>query len=80
MKYIIVEDHGLENAIVFSEILKHSDVANMLPVVSAGFCSFSVDDDRQLKVTCWGDSVSLKKKSRGQIDNDLVLQSLQFRI
>lgn len=72
MKYIIVEDMGLEQAIVFSEIIKHSDVARMLPVISAGFCS--------IYVSCWGHSLSLNKKSRGEVDKQVILKSISFSV
>lgn len=80
MKYIIVEDMGLEQAIVFNEILTHTAVAGTSTVISAGFCSFSVDDDRLLAVNCWGQSTSLGTPSRGQVDADLILQAIKYRI
>jgi hypothetical protein len=61
-KYIIVESFGLELPIVFNPIIDHSTVAGNFKVVSAGFCSQSVD----CLWNCWGESTSLKLKSRTQ--------------
>ena len=64
MKYIIVADEGFEKAILFDELLSHKMVAGLTPVVSAGFCSLNVDNFQQSTVQVWGESVTLKLKSR----------------
>jgi hypothetical protein len=75
-KYIIVEEEmGAECAIVFSYLLKHADVAHsraVVTVISAGFVSFSIDDDRQLKAQCYGKSESLKISSRPGVDDAII--------
>lgn len=75
MKYIIVEDMGLEQPIVFSDLLTHRQVSggDLDKVVSAGFCSCSNGGVWR----CWGESVSLSKKSRGTFDEEILLQRLQ---
>lgn len=74
MKYIIVEDTGLEQPIVFSELLKHADVADLWrradKISAAGFC-FRGDGGWH----CYGESVSLNIKSRTTFD-DAILNNL----
>lgn len=68
-KYIIVTRDELP--VVFSELMKHSDVARHMGgehnVVSAGFCHI-VDN----RYTCYGESTSLKMKSRGDVDSRIL--------
>jgi hypothetical protein len=73
MKYVIVETAGIETAIVFSELLKHTDVVMPRQAISAGFCSY--DDG---KVNVWGKSVSLDKFSRPE-DSQIIEDSFKFR-
>jgi len=65
LKYIIIDNLGLEVPVVFSHLLSHADVARGKIVVSAGFCSISRTD---YTFVCWGKSVSLEKGSRGITD------------
>jgi hypothetical protein len=72
-KYIIIESGPFLLPVVFSELQTHADVARALSgggqpsVVGAGFCH--IDDDRYV---CYGESVSLKVKSRGDEDSKLL--------
>ena len=61
-KYIIFEDNGLEDIIVFSGLQKHDSIARRLGLrpISAGF--FVIDADGIPK--CYGESTSLKLESR----------------
>lgn len=61
-KYIIVQDEGHDQAVVFSPIMSHKQMAGGLKVVAAGFCSF----DGAGNVSVWGESVTLQVKSRLQ--------------
>lgn len=90
MKYIIVDEVGIEVPIIFSELQKHSNVAGMKKVISAGFCYFRSDtvlgndsngseDQDVLAVSCWGESVSLRLKSRGKVDEEIILKHNEFR-
>ena len=54
MKYIIID--GVK-PIVFSEAQLHSEFKNMGEITSAGKCSI-----RNNKVSCFGESISLKLK------------------
>lgn len=56
-KYVIVDNCI---PILFTEANKHSDVARNLSVTSAGFWDLNHD---RTKVSVWGESLSLKKKS-----------------
>ena len=76
MKFIIVEERGLEQGIIFSEILSHKEVAGCKTVISGGFCSIFFNEE--MKIQCWGESVSLRIKARPQ-DGDVLLKSLMFR-
>jgi hypothetical protein len=66
-KYIILKQGTFEVPFVFSELNQHADVAFALggerSVVGAGFCF--VDEDRY---HCYGESISCKVKSRGEVD------------
>lgn len=74
-KYIVigVENGGTERAIVFSPIEDHAEIASrftggVLKVLGAGFVSIGQDAHGELCVGCYGESVSLKVKSRQNRD------------
>jgi hypothetical protein len=68
LKYVIVNDGALELPIVFSDILIHAEVAlRYRNVVGAGF--LTVGDN---EVNCYGESLSLGVKSRGEVDTKIV--------
>jgi hypothetical protein len=84
MKYVVIEKRGIESPIIFPEWMRHGDVLKEYDTaVSAGFCSFSgslrEDGSAGLTVYCWGHSVSLKVKSRGSTDADLIQKMNEFR-
>jgi len=68
-KYIIVDSLAPELPIVFTELLTHSDVARSIggKVHGAGFCH--IENNRYV---CYGESVSLKVKSRGEADSKIL--------
>lgn len=71
-KYIITKRGSIEQPFVFSELSQHADIARAVggDVVGAGFCF--IDEDRY---HCYGESISCKVKSRGEVD-DKVLNDL----
>ena len=73
MKYIITEDLGV---CVFSNSSVHKDMAYALKVrnsiIGAGFITVSDDGE----VRCHGESVSLKIKSRGELDAEIIGKQL----
>jgi hypothetical protein len=73
MKYVVIVDQfGTEQPIVFSEVLNHSIFTAGRVVVAAGFCKFQGS-----RAKVWGESVSLKLKSRPE-DVDLLERMLRF--
>lgn len=68
-KYIVFERHGLEYPVVFpNHFVGHNEVkAGFDEIVSAGFFHQSRN-----QVVCYGESVTLKKKSRPDIDSALL--------
>ena len=69
MKYVIFEGNGLVHPIIFGEHTAHSqiNVAGAKPI-AAGFVRF----DTMNWPHCSGESESLKLKSRGQLDEDII--------
>jgi len=67
LKYIVVEGALCDEIIIFSNIILHADIAKKLGagVISAGFI--------KKDWTCYGESVSLKLKSRPVEDTELAL-------
>lgn len=68
-KYIVSKSG---TPVVFAETLVHADVAYSLfgrtgEIVGAGFCYIANN-----KYVCYGESISLKVKSRGATDSNLL--------
>ena len=80
LKYVIVKcDTGREKAIVFDEQITHFCIYNdKTKIISAGFCLLACDDrfEKGLIVETWGESRSLKLKSRELLDRNLIYQSM----
>ncbi len=75
MKYLIIMVRGCECSIVFNPILDHADVAgDQMEVISAGFCRMPnyLNDN----AFAYGESVSLKIKSRGQEDARVIFKDV----
>jgi hypothetical protein len=70
-KYVVISVGSCPVPIVFSDLLQHAEVArpltNGIPerVLGAGFCHI----DENGRYFCYGDSVSLKVKSRDDVDS-----------
>ena len=82
MKYILFDDPLSPKPLIFSDLDQHRDIANDFPhrtVKSAGFCSIKKNDDGDYVVTCWGESISLNKKSL-PTDGLEIAYMLNFRI
>lgn len=78
MKYVIVNVNGIETPIIISELMSHVEVSSNYNVISAGFCSFE-SINNELVVHCYGESVSLRKKSRKEIDAEIIKYHHEFR-
>jgi hypothetical protein len=79
IKYIMQDG---DTPILFPEWLTHSDVARSLgrDVISAGFCNVGGRDDYGNPLFhCYGKSVSMQLKSRGQQDSDILNRSFGIK-
>ena len=66
-KYIIVKHNGCELPIMFDKIISHADFLDLYPhdfIISAGFFEVSGEKDRNISVSCFGKSTTLKKELR----------------
>ena len=63
-KYVILKDY--ESPILFPEIISHDEITSRDSVLSAGFFSVSADSNSicGIRVDCYGESISLRVKSR----------------
>jgi hypothetical protein len=80
-KYITYKADVGEDIIVFSLFETHADIAHRLnlEVISAGFIYITTTaPDGDFKAECYGDSVSLKVKSRPAEDAELANRMLGF--
>jgi hypothetical protein len=81
MKYVVILDwSGLEYPIIFPNVIQHNSmVTDNLKVVSAGECSInnSLDGSGKPKASCWGQSISLRVKSRGEEDAELINKAIE---
>lgn len=73
MKYVVVNRARLEEIYLFPNFITHSNFAfnmnlNDADIVSAGFVSPNLE--------CYGESVSLKKASRTDVDTALLDRTL----
>lgn len=80
MKYVVtLQGSGLETPIIIPETMSHNEVVEPHhKVIGAGFCRFAVDNSGKLIVNCWGQSVTLKVKSRLKEDEELILAHNEF--
>lgn len=70
LKYIVIRDGSCDKMIIFGATMKHSEVwPHKEDIISAGFIS---NPDNQEDWCCYGNSVSLKIKSRPSEDNWLL--------
>ena len=73
MKYIIANAGGYPEPYVFSDTVNHADMARNVGaeiVLGAGFCG--INPNREFE--CYGESVSLRVKSRGEYDSKILNQ------
>jgi len=71
-KYVILDTSTAAVPVVFAEFLTHSDVVRNLTgrtdaVLGAGFCYIQQTEDGP-RYVCYGESVSLKMRSREEKD------------
>jgi len=76
-KYIIIDNMGIETPIISSSLIDHSELAKICGhpdnVISAGFFDVKININKDypydLDVVVFGDSKTLKKRSRPQDKN-----------
>ena len=78
MKYIVVEGICCGDAIIFSEVLTHAEVAGSRKVLGAGFVFFEIDSDGEVNPSCYGESETLGIKCRGE-DNFAIRIMLKYQ-
>lgn len=80
MKYVIVKKNGnFEEAILLPPTMSHKDVVSgQMTAISAGECTMGTNNGR-IVVQAFGESVTLKLKSRPQ-DADVILLSLEVNL
>ncbi len=84
-KYIIVKIGASEHAIMFSSLITHSDLLesfNKDSIISAGMfvvgAEKSKDDDKDIGVSVFGESVTLNKEVRKGKDEELIKRVLRM--
>jgi hypothetical protein len=75
MKYIVIDSGGLELPILFPDVIKHKDIP-VKNAISAGTVQIWTSEDGTINVSCFGESVSLKVKSRASEDSNLIKQMI----
>jgi len=79
MKYIVIEQGGLEVAVLFPCFWNHTDMFRRFPLaklISAGI----VRRTKEGKLYCTGNSVTLKVSSRPIEDLNLILRQIDFEL
>ena len=72
-KYIIIEKNALELPIVFSPCMSHDYFSGLcVNIISAGFASFGTTKEGRASVCAFGESTTLKIKSRPEEDTNLL--------
>lgn len=80
MKYVIVSDStGLEIPIIFPNVAQHIEMVPAgVNVIAAGECGlYSGEEGTYPKASCWGQSYSLRVKSRGKEDEALINKAIE---
>lgn len=78
-KYIVYKSGNLEDIMVFSELLNHSEAARAVGkenVISAGFMHVEPAGEYELTCSCYGHSATLELKSRGEADAKVAMLRL----
>lgn len=78
-KYIILKEKN--TLILFPKsTMTHEQIAkNLGEVISAGFCFINATN-KNIKVTCFGNSSSLKIKSNPSFDKKVIEELLNFKL
>lgn len=73
-KYVVIDTGSFVLPIVFSDLACHADIAHPWrgEVLGAGFCYINEEG----RYTCYGESTSLKVRSRGEEDDFILNRCL----
>lgn len=75
MKYIVFLG---DEFVLFPEFQDHSSMVGDRIPISAGFCRiYKNSNDKELNISCYGNSNSLKLESRGKEDEEIIKYSLK---
>jgi len=76
-KYIVYDSGLCEEMIIFGNTLQHADVARAMGVtpLSAGFLNIGIDENNEVSVRAYGESISLKLES-GEHDTSIAARVL----
>lgn len=75
-KYIVIEHMGHEIAILFHNLIEHSQIARDMKVISAGL--FVIDiKNREIVISVFGKSGPLDKEARKGIDEKLIREVVE---
>lgn len=80
VKYITFDTGLIDDIVIFSDMQQHAEIARGLPgtPISAGFISIGVNQDYEIQVKCYGNSISLKLESRPEEDERLARRALNL--
>ena len=73
IKYIVTKD---EKIIIFSDLQQHNEFEMFNPI-AAGFIQVGISNGEQF-ANCYGESISLRLKSRGDKDTKLAQRAFGF--
>lgn len=77
MKYVVFDGHNGEQIIIFPKIIQHSVMADDVKKSSFGGMR-AISGGFIVNGVCVGESESLRMKSRGDKDTDLIMQMLDY--
>lgn len=79
MKYVVFNGNNGEEIIIFPRRIQHSDFAEQVAKLS--FCSMRpISGGFIVNGECVGESISLRMKSRGDKDTELVIKMLDLDV
>jgi len=77
MKYVVFDGHNGEQIIIFPKIIQHSVMSDDVKKSSFGGMR-AISGGFIVNGECVGESESLRMKSRGQKDTDLIIKMLDY--
>ena len=80
MKYVIFDD---DTYLLFPSTVQHINVLinqgiGLKTPISAGFCMIKAINESEMKISCYGESVSLDLESRPEEDSEIIERGYKF--